>query len=249
MASDEAPSRGSGEFPSTAWTFIRRVQEQHPDGSDPDFDRFLGSYWKPVFYFLRTRGLPLHEAEDVTQAFFLRFLEGDWLKKADQQRGKFRTFLLTLLNRFLSDQSARRSPRQEVFDRTIVSVQGLLGDAERTYEPADGETPEAVFMRKWAATLVDRVLKRLQQFYEAEGRAAWYKVFTAYHLVGPGENRPTQTILGARYGMTRDQVRYAWEVVEKRFEHYLRDEIGDEVAAEADIGDEIRELLQLLQRN
>jgi DNA-directed RNA polymerase specialized sigma24 family protein len=155
MASDESPLRASGQFPSTGWTFIRRVQEQHPTGSDRDFDRFLGSYWKPVFYFLRARGLPLHEAEDVTQDFFARFLERDWLKRADQTRGRFRTFLLTLLNRFVSDRGARRAPRQEVFDRTIVSVHSLLGDAERTYEPADGETPEAIFMRQWAESLVD----------------------------------------------------------------------------------------------
>jgi RNA polymerase sigma-70 factor (ECF subfamily) len=248
MANDESSPRASGQFPTTAWTFIRKAQEQPPDGSNPEFDRFLASYWRPVFYFLRAKGLPLDEAEDLTQAFFLRFLERDWLKRADQARGKFRTFLLTLLNRFLSDRGASRAPRQEVFDRTMVSVHGLLGDAERTYEPAGGETPEDVFMRQWAAAVVDRVLKRLRQFYEEEGRPAWYELFAAHHLVGPGETRPTQEMLGARHGMTRDQVRYALEVTERRFRHYLREEAGDQVTSDADVGEEIHDLLQWLHR-
>ena len=247
MASDESPVRTSGQFPTTAWTFIRRVQEQHLAGSDRDFDRFLASYWKPVFYFLRARGLPLHEAEDVTQAFFVRFLERDWLKRADQTRGKFRTFLLTLLSRFRSDRGQKQARRQEVFDRRIVSFQGLLGETERAYEPADDETPEAVFMRQWASVLFDRVLQRLRRFYEDEGRPAWYELFAATHLTRATATRPSQRELGERLGITRDQVRYALEVVERRFKHYLEEEVRDQVASEADIGDEIGELFQLLQ--
>lgn len=248
MPGDDTFSHTPGQFPSTAWTFIRRAQEEHPHGSDREFARFLFSYWKPVFYFLRAKGVPLHEAEDTTQAFFLRFLERDWLKRADQSRGKFRTFLLTLLNRFLSDHGARRAPRQEVFDRTIASVHGLLGDAERSYEPAGGETPEVIFMRQWAAGLLEGVLNRLRGFYEEEGKSTWYELFVATHLTGATATRPSQRELGERHGMTRDQVRYALDVVERRFKHYLTEELRDQVAFDAELDEEIRELQAFLQR-
>jgi hypothetical protein len=160
----------------------------------------------------------------VTQAFFLRFLERDWLKRADRARGKFRTFLFTLLTRFLSDLGARRAPRQEVFDRRIVSIQGLLGDSERDYEPASGDTPEAVFMRRWAEVLIDRALQRLRQFYDAEGRAVWYELFAVAYLSETSTAWTGQRALGERFGLTRDQVRYAMEIVEHRFKQYLREE-------------------------
>lgn len=211
-------------------------------------NRFITSYWKPVFYFLRAKRYPVQAAEDLTQEFFLRVLERNWLQKADPQRGRFRSYFLKILTRFLSDQGPQRAPRQLDFERRLVSIGSLISDVERSYEPATDSTPETIFMKEWAAALVQKVLQRLRQFYENEGRPAWFELFAACHFVTEPGKRPSQQELGQRYGMTRDQVRYALEMVEKRFKHFLREEVHDQVGSKAEVGKEVRELMAHLGR-
>ena len=206
----------------------------------------MARYWRPVFYFLRARGHSLHAAEDLTQDFFLRLLERKWLVKADSERGRFRTFLLTLLTRFVSDQGPRRAPRQIAFEREQASIHQLLGDADRAYEPAAGETPDGIFMKKWAAALLENVHERLRQFYEDEGRPHWYQLFATSHLAERQEHHPRQEELALQFQLTRDQVRYALDIVEQRYVHFLREEVRDQVGSDAGVGDEIRDLLALL---
>src|SRR5262245_54823363 len=123
MENHEPTRIGSGQFPTTAWRFIEVAQDaSHPDHAHA-MNGFIEAYWRPVFVFLRARGLPLHRAEDVTQEFFLQFLQRDWLQKADRERGRFRNFLLRLLVWFVADQGPKRSPAQRRFEQNIVSVQ------------------------------------------------------------------------------------------------------------------------------
>jgi RNA polymerase sigma-70 factor (ECF subfamily) len=237
----------SGGFPTTAWTLIRQAQEGRQEDSISALNQLLTAYWKPVFCFLRARGKPLHEAQDLTQEFFLRLLERRWLDRADEARGRFRSFLLTILTRrFLSDLASDRAPRQKTFEAQFVSIDRLLGDAERTYEPPVQETPETVFMKQWAVALVDHVLQQLRHFCEEQGKAHHYAVFAATHFLRDTEGRVSQEELGRRHAMTRDQVRTALERTQQRFRDYLRDEVRGQVDSEEEIGDEIRELLALL---
>jgi DNA-directed RNA polymerase specialized sigma24 family protein len=209
-------------------------------------NRLITLYWKPVFYFLRARGVPFHEAEDTTQEFFLRFLEQGVVARADPDRGRFRNFLFGVLKRFLSDQELPRAPRQKEFERPFVSIQGLVGEEERAYEPAAGETPEEVFNRRWAAGVLEKVRQQLRQLYAGEGRQAWYDLFMAYSA--PEGQRPSQEALAEEFGQSRDQVRHILDVVRKHWERLLRAEVREQVGSEAEIDDEIRDLQQLLNR-
>src|SRR5262249_40046787 len=113
---DEPTSAGGGDrFPTTDWRFLANVPGRSEPGAQQALGEFLGRYWKPVFYYLRARGYPLHKAEDLTQDFLLRFWSRDLLQKADPRRGKFRTFLLAVLRNFLSDQGPR-APLQHRFE-------------------------------------------------------------------------------------------------------------------------------------
>ena len=202
----------------------------------PAINRFIAAYWKPVFYFLRVKGYPYHQAQDLTQEFFSRFLERDWLKKADPERGRFRNFLLAILKRFLSDQGPHRAPRQKQFEQGVVSIEKLISDEERSYEPATSETPEEVFMKRWAAALVQNVLEQLRQLCENEGHPVWYDVFIATHYPAASTQQVTQQALATRLGLTRDKVRYALEEAKKRFNQLLRGEIQGQVGSKATIG-------------
>jgi RNA polymerase sigma-70 factor (ECF subfamily) len=243
---NDDPDRPSEAFPLTAWSFIHQMQDaQHPQRVAA-LNRFAGRYWKPVFCFLRVRGYPPHRAEDLTQEFFLRFLEHDWVRLADPGRGRFRNYLLRILVRFLSDQGPTRAPRQQTFEQGLVAVGGLLGDAERAWEPPAGETPETVFMRQWAVESVQHVRCRLKELCAKKDRTAWYEVFEAFHPTEPGGKVPSQEELASRLGMTRDQVRYAREQTEQWFRVLLRAEVREQVDSDDEVGAEVGELLALL---
>lgn len=246
MSHEDSFLTASGRFPTTAWSFIQLVQDRQREDYLPYLNRFATSYWKPVFCFVRARGFSQHRAEDLTQEFFLRLVEREWLERADPQRGRFRTFLLTVLTRFLSDQSPGRAPRQGVFDERLVSIQCLLSDAEKNYDPPVDETPESIFMRQWAVALVAHVLQRLRLFYDEQGNPRWYEVFAATYELTGFHGRVSQEELSKRFGLTRDQVRYALDLTQKRFEHFLREEVRDQVGSESEIDNEVLELMALL---
>ena len=236
----------SDRFQTTAWSLIQAMKNRDASQYLPAMNRFIAGYWKPVFYFLRARGCALHQAEDLTQEFFARCLEGDWIQRADPRRGKFRALLLTVLKGFLSDQGPKRAPRQKKFERQLVSIEGLVGDAERAYEPATNETPDEIFMKRWAAALVESVLARLREDCERLDRPLWYQVFVAVHYPASHDERPSQQALAGRLGVSREQVRYGLEQATQRFRQHLRQEVRDQVGPKADVGQEIRELMALL---
>lgn len=246
MSHNDSSLNAVGGFPTTLWSFIQLVQDRQQDEYLPHLNRFASAYWKPVFCFIRAKGNPLHRAEDLTQEFFLRLVERKWVEKADPARGRFRTFLLTVLTRFLSDQSPGRAAKQVVFDDRLVSIQSLLGDADKNYEPPVDDTPENIFMQEWAVALVAQVLERLRLFYEEHRQPHWYAVFAATHGMTGSVERVSQEELGQRFGMTRDQVRYAMEMTQKRFVHLIHEEVRDQVCSEAEVDNEVGELLALL---
>jgi RNA polymerase sigma-70 factor (ECF subfamily) len=208
-------------------------------------DRLMTDYWKPVFYFLRASGHRVERAEDLTQAFFLRFLEKGWIRPADQARGRFRDFLLTLLQRFTCDETWRAGA-QEKFEHLFVSLHDLRQDSDLAYEPPVGETPEEAFHKQWKAGVLAAVRRNLQACYDGLGKPderQRFDVFAAYHFVDRLEDQPTQEALAARFGVSRDQVRYALEVVQKRYRHLLRQELRDLGHSEEELDEEIRELL------
>jgi hypothetical protein len=227
----DAPS-SPGAFPSTAWALLRTGRH----------NEFLARYCKPVFVFLRARGYPPPQAEELTQEFFLHFLEKHCLDRADERRGRFRNYLLKILVRFLADQTPDRLHRQRAFERQAISLDRLFT------EPAADESPETLFMRQWAVDLVGGVRHQLEEVCRTKGRADWYDLFTAFHPPTADVAVPAQEELARRLGITRDQVRYALAQTQEWFRILLRAEVRDQVDADEEADEEIRDLLTLLQR-
>jgi RNA polymerase sigma-70 factor (ECF subfamily) len=239
---DESPQR----FPTTMWSLVGAVKHWRslPDGGEANL--FAQHYWRPVFYFIRAKGYRLEQAEDLTQEFFLRLLDRDWIARADPARGRFRNFLLTILNRFLADQSGTRAPKQRQFDHHLVPISTLVRDEDRTFEPTVNETPEELFMRQWAKAVVGKAQADLAAWCRSQGRAAWYDIFAAVHSPPTGEPPLTQQAAAARFGVTRDQVRYALEQTAQRFVELLAAEVSDQVESPAEIQSELNDLNRLL---
>src|SRR4051794_34222692 len=195
----------SDAFPSTAWASIRAVQDPGDPARLAELNRLIGAYWRPVFRFLRARGHPAARAEDLTQGFFLSLLEDDWIRTADQGRGRFRNFLLRILQRFVADQSPDRAGAQARFELGQLPLSALLTDDDRGYEPATAETPEVVFLREWVLALLGRALGSLRQWCGAE-RAVWYALFVARYYPDAGAKSPTVDALAQTHGLSHDQV-------------------------------------------
>lgn len=232
-----------GGFPTTAWSLIEQVQGSAGDAEATD--RLLRRYWKPVYGFLRARGYPVSQAEDLTQEFFLRLLERDWLRRADAGRGRFRTFMLTLLVRFLSDQGQHRVRRQQLFERRIVSVSTLRAEQPSGWEPEVHATPEAVFEKNWVQSLLEHACEQVRSQCGVEGRGLWYHWFEE-HVLGDGSRRTSKSVLARRDGVSRDQVRYGVQQVKHRLDQTIRHELLRDGCSEEALEDEVRSLIETL---
>ena len=236
------------QFPTTAWSVIDVVRRDSRDGEfSAATNRLIAAYWRPVFRFLRSRGIPATEAEDLTQAFFLRMLEKNWVERADADRGRFRTFLLAVLKHFVADRGPNRAPKQDRFEADMVQVAALISEEDRQFEPPTNVTPETLFMQEWAQSTIAATCRRLRSWCEDQGRPDWYRVFEATVLPTSTSTKVSQREAAETLGLTRDRVRGAQTATREQFIRLLRTEVAGQVRDSSDIDDEIRELEGHLQ--
>lgn len=235
-----------GRFATTRWSLVLAAGRR----SSPDASAALASlcekYWYPLYAFARRRGYAAHDAADLTQSFFATLLEKDYLRKADQRQGRFRSFLLTMFKRFLSKQRDRRQAQKRGGDRTILSFDAETAEARFRLEPADEQTPERAFERQWATTLLARVLEKLQQEYLEKDRGELFAACRGY-LVGSGEaGGYAQT--AAALGSTEGAVKVAVHRMRQRYRELLKAEVADTVESAQEVEEELRSLLSAVSR-
>jgi RNA polymerase sigma-70 factor (ECF subfamily) len=243
---DQPPSEPSDAagFAATHWTVVlaaaRGEGSSRPDEAMTELCR---TYWYPLYAFLRRRGHQAHEAEDLTQEFFARLLGPHFLANVDRQKGKFRSFLLASLGHFLSDQRDRARAQKRGGGRAVISLDSL--DAETRYglEPAQDITPERMFEKQWALSVLEKVLSRLRAELAGEGKAA---LFEALKETLTGGRSSRYAALGAKLGMTEAAVKMAAHRLRRRYRALFREEIAQTVAGPEEIDDEIRYLLSCL---
>lgn len=230
-------------FATTHWSVVLAAGNSEAPQARDALESLCGTYWRPLYVYVRRRGYSAEDAEDLTQAFFLWLLERDWLERADQQRGRFRSFLLTSLSNFLSNEWDKARAQKRGGGR-VLSLQ--REEAERCYgwEPADNMTPEQSFEWRWALTLLDKVMNGLSGEFARGGKA---KLFEALKpcLLGQREAQPYNA-LAAKVGMTEGSVKVAVHRLRQRYRQLLREEIANTVARPEDVEDEMRHLFAVL---
>jgi len=209
-------------------------------------EKLCQTYWYPLYAYVRRRGHSPHDAQDLTQAFFARLLERHWLEDADRERGRFRTFLLTAMSRFLANEWDKLRARKRGGHAVHVPVQLDTAETRYGHEPADDRTPERCYERRWALTLLDTVLQRLRSEYESDGRQAVFGALSSC-LVGGRESQPYAQ-LAARLHMNEGAVKVAVHRLRKRYRQLLRDEIAQTTAGPGDVDGELRHLFAVLAR-
>jgi DNA-directed RNA polymerase specialized sigma24 family protein len=246
VQNDDPVFRNSGRFPTTRWSLVSKAKDRLSPEHVEAVNALVSKYWKPVFYFIRAKRYALDRAEDLTQEFFLGFLERDWIRRVDRTRGRFRTFMLTILVRFLADQGPNRVRRQKRFEQEILSISALLTDRDRTFEPPTDENPESIFMQRWAMALVDHARVEVQRQLAEEDKSMRYALFEAAASADPLKAR-SQTALAREHRLTRDQVRYAVNDVRQRLDRQLRAELRRDGCPAEEIDDGVSELIHLLE--
>ena len=232
-------------FVTTHWSVVlAAAANSDTDKAQEALEKLCRNYWYPLYAYVRRRGQSAQDAQDLTQAFFARLLERHWLESADRERGRFRTFLLTAMQRFLCDEWDRMRAQKRGGGAAHVPVQ--LDDAESRYgcDPADDCTPEQIYERQWAMTLLDTVLQRLRAEYESQGDG---KLFGELHacLVGNKESLPYAE-LGARLEITEGAVKVAVHRLRKRYRKLLRTEIAQTLAVDENVDEELHYLFAVL---
>jgi RNA polymerase sigma factor (sigma-70 family) len=260
-------SRGSGRrgtfgarFPSTQWSVVLAAGGRKSSDARRALEALFEVYWYPLYAYVRRRGHGFHEASELTQGFIARLLERRTIEVADRERGRFRSFLIASLKNFLANEWDRARAKKRGGGVNVLSLDLPIDieTAERRYslEPVHGMTPEKVFERRWALTLIERVTERLR----AEARKATkVKLFDALSPYVVGEGPVGSTTRSGRRGgaesyaavarsleMTEGAVKTAIHRLRKRFRSALRDEIADTVSDPEDIDDEIRYLIEVI---
>ncbi len=208
--------------------------------------RLCQIYWYPLYAFVRRQGHTPHDAQDLTQEFFARLLEKDSLGDVDRSKGKFRSFLLAALKHFLSKEWARAKALKRGGGRAPVPLDTTGAENRYRREPEDNATPEKLFERRWALTLLDQVLTRLSEDYAATGKRALFEQLQGCltgdrHLLPYAEH-------AARLGVSEGAVKVSVHRLRQRYRRLLRDEIAQTVATPAEIDDEIRQLFAALEK-
>jgi RNA polymerase sigma-70 factor (ECF subfamily) len=241
----EQHSRPSaGIFATTQWSMVVAARD---GGSSEAFTALEGlcrSYWRPVYAYIRRDGFGREDAQDLTQEFFRRFIEKEWIDRLEHRRGKFRSFLLTFLKHFLSDERDRVGAKKRGGGQSFISLDELKAGESDAFEPRETLTADQVFEQRWAQTLMERAVARLRQEYVEAGQAGLFNQLKELH---PGERgEPRYAEIGARFGMTESAIKSAMHRLRLRHRDLLRDEIGRTVSTREEVDAEIRHLIQAL---
>jgi RNA polymerase sigma-70 factor (ECF subfamily) len=243
----EEPDRSrshSGRFHATLWSNVLAARDPADPHTAAALAELCRTYWYPLYAFARRNGATPEQAEDLTQGFFSDKLEHDFLRHVDPARGRFRTFLLASFENYLVNQRARERRLKRGGRVAIVSLE--CGGAEARYhrEPAHVETAERLYDRRWALTVLDRAIDRLERTMTGQGKGPLFDRLKAA-LLG-AEDAVGYARVAAELGLTEGAVKVAAHRMRSRLRELIREEVARTVADPSEIEEEIRDLFSAL---
>ena len=235
---------GVPAFTTTHWSVVLAARHSDPEQAKAALEQLCKRYWYPLYAFLRRRGHSPPEAEDLTQSFFAHLLSKEALTRVERSKGLFRTFLLTSLVNFLHDERDRQQALKRGGGQRIISWDEMSAEEMYQHEPAGELTPEKLFERRWALTLIEQVLACLRQEYQAAGKEELFKQLEPC-LTG-GVSSGFYDEAAARLHMNAGAVRVALHRLRRRLGELLQSEIAHTVNRPEEIKEEIRHLFAAL---
>ena len=234
----------SFQFPTTRWSLVVAAADSHRKDARSALVSLCEHYWYPLYAYLRRRGYPADDAQDLTQEFFIRVLEGRYLDRADPEKGRFRSFILTSLKFFVADEADRDRARKRGGGR-VVSLEFSSGVERYQRETAHDETPERIFERRWALSLLDRVIDELRAEFVQRGHPEHFERLKVFLL---GQSDAPYAALAREMNTSEGALKVAIHRLRKRYRELFRQAIADTVADPLEVESELRFLAAALAK-
>ena len=231
-------------FATTHWSVVLEAEGESPAGKEA-LEKLCRIYWRPIYGFVRRQSVGAEEAKNLTQGFFALLLERRDLETVRKEKGRLRSYLLTLLKHLLSNERKRAMAIKMGEGRRLISLEAF-NECERTgFEPANTVTSDQIYEHRWALTVLDQVLAKLGDEYRAAGKMAlfdWLQKSLTHEA-----DRSSQADTAHEFGMTENAVKQACHRLRQRYRQLLREEIAHTVMVPGDIEDELRHLIAVLR--
>ena len=248
MATDESDGQTQDRpeplFVTTHWSVVLAAGRSDTTRAHDALAHLCKSYWYPLYAYARRRGCSPHDAQDLTQDFFARLLAGKWVAEADRQRGRFRSFLLTAMKHFMANEWHKAQAQKRGGGQPILSLDDDTAEHRYRLEPAETATPESLFERGWALTLLEGVLARLEEEYRVDGKQAWMEAMRPALTTDRGDLDYAD--LAHKLGMTETAARVAVHRLRQRYRQLIRAEVASTVASPEEVEAEMHYLFQAL---
>lgn len=235
-------------FPTTDWGLLANARAATPAAKLAALDILIRRYWRPVFSFLRYSGQQEEVAKDLTQAFFADWIENEVFGKADERLGRFRSFMLTCLKRFVSNERRAENAQRRKPIAGLLSLDELMDNPAMPFEPSGGMTPDMIFDRAWAVEVVGRVLVQLERECRSTGKETHYDIF-ARRIINPilqGQVEPSLAELAQFHGLTEKQAGNHLLTAKRAYRRLMEQEIRLYAASESEVADEVRMMFRIL---
>ena len=235
---------GRPVFVTTHWSVVLSARKKDSPQSAAALETLCRTYWYPLYAYVRRQGHSPPDAQDLTQEFFARLLARNWVGSADPQKGRFRSFLLTAMNHFLADEWDRLKAQKRGGGQRVLPLEVESAETRFQSEPPDPLTPEVIYERRWAQTLLETVFEQLRQAYEAEGKAALFAELKG--SLTQARAAVPYAELAARLKLSEGALRVAVHRLRQRYRELLRAEIAHTVTEPGEVEEELRYLFRVL---
>jgi len=236
-ATEKVETHG-GVFASTHWSVVLAAGQRESPQADEALEKLCRTYWYPLYAYIRRQGYAMADAQDLTQSFFFHILSRGFLQRARPDKGKFRSFILGSLKFFLADELAKLQAQKRGGGRTMVFLDALSAEERYRLEPVEQMDAEKLFERRWAISLLERVLERLEGEFVAAGKGAAFERLRDFLLGDRGSVTYHDT--ASALGMTEGAVKVAVHRMRQRYRELFGEEIAQTVADPAEIEQEVR---------
>ena len=237
----ETPSRKNADiFPDSRWTLVVRAQSAPGTSAFDALNSLCSIYWQPIYAFIRRSGLSSEEAEDLTQGYLQNLMDRNYLSQASPEKGKLRAFLLADLKLYLSNERRRANSQKRGGGKLFIPIDRQWAEEYYTHEPADEVSPADLFDRRWAMTLLDRVLQLVREDYSLRGRDDLFDALKQFISWNAGEEPYAD--VAERLGRDTNYVKQNVLRLRKLYRRILEEEVGHTVSSPDEVLDEIRHL-------
>jgi RNA polymerase sigma factor (sigma-70 family) len=231
-------------FTTTHWSMVLEAQIESPAAQEA-LEKLCRTYWRPIYGFVRRRGARPEDAEDLTQGFFALLLERKDLSTVRKEKGRLRSYLLASVNNFLADEARHAMAIKRGKGQRLIPLDEIRERERIDVERNDTLTADQIYERRWAFTILEQVMSRLQDEYRSAGNVRFFDQMKKMLMDEP--DRPLQAQVAGEFDMTENAVKQAFYRFRQRYQALLREEIAHTVAIPSDIEDELRHLITVVR--